>query len=198
LFFVLLTGTFLWATRPARAHKLKVFATAEGRNIRGYAYFPGGGRAANVPVEVLGPEGRKLGEIKTDQQGRFAYKAEARCDHRFVVNTGAGHRASYTVGAHELPVDLPAVGKATPDDSAPQDVPVEEPAGSPPPAIEHEDLTNTIERAVSRQLRPLREDLETYHSRARLHEIIGGIGYIVGIMGLVFFLKGRSLRTKEN
>ena len=37
----------------ARAHKIKLFATGEGRAIAGYVYFPGGGRARGVTVQAL-------------------------------------------------------------------------------------------------------------------------------------------------
>ncbi|MEJ2456241.1 MAG: hypothetical protein P8103_19125 [Candidatus Thiodiazotropha sp.] len=41
-----------------------------------------------------------------------------------------------------------------------------------------------LERAVARQIRPLREALQGYEEQVRLRDIIGGIGYIVGLAGL--------------
>jgi hypothetical protein len=35
----------------------------------------------------------------------------------------------------------------------------------------------------------LEEQIYAYENRVRLHEIIGGIGYIVGVMGLIALLK---------
>ncbi len=52
-------------------------------------------------------------------------------------------------------------------------------------------LEQRIAEAVAREIRPLRRQLEEAQNRARLRDILGGIGYIVGVMGLVFFLKGR-------
>ena len=177
VFAILLNTGAVLAPRPAPAHQLKVFATAEGAEIQGYAYFPGGGRAADLPVTVLGPDDKKLGETRTDAEGRFEFHAQTRCDHRFVVDTGTGHRAHYTVEAAELSSDLP--GESPAAESAeviPPVKPTQEAASTPEETLPHPDLRRMIERAVSRQIRPLREDLEAYHSRARLHEVIGEIG----------------------
>ena len=37
---------------------------------------------------------------------------------------------------------------------------------------------------------PLREQLDQYEEKTRLHDVIGGLGYIVGLMGIAFYLKG--------
>ena len=167
-----------FGARSAFAHRLKVFAMAEGEEIQGYVYFPGGGRAADVPLQVLGPNGRELGEVRTDADGQFAFVARLRCDHRFVADSGDGHRASFTVGADELPADLPA----------PQGAPISraETADEQTAALER-----AVERAVSRQVRPLREQLEAMETRTRWHDVLGGIGYILGVTGVAFYLLGR-------
>lgn len=185
LWFVLAAGFVV--VRPAFAHKLKVFASAEGTKITGYAYFPGGGRASDLPVVIRGPGGQTLGKTRTDEEGRFEFQATRRCDHLIFVKTGTGHAASFTVSSGELSRDLPEVGeRATQETETFQQI-----AEVPSHAKEGKNTRAVVERAVNRQIRPLREELDAYHSRARLHEVIGGIGYIVGITGLIFFLRGR-------
>jgi nickel transport protein len=49
-----------------------------------------------------------------------------------------------------------------------------------------------VERAVARQIRPLREALEAERSRARLHDILGGLGYIAGLAGLALWWRSRK------
>ncbi len=78
----------------------------EGASIEGEAYYHGA-KAAGAKVEVFAPDGKKLGEMETDEEGMFVFKAEFRCDHRFVV-TDSGHRATATIPAEDLPGDLPA------------------------------------------------------------------------------------------
>jgi len=91
---------------PARAHGMKIFATAEGSKISGYAYFIPKGRPKNVLITVFDSAGNKLGETRTDEQGNFTFVATKRCDHVFVLNNGDGHKTRFVVSAEELPEAL--------------------------------------------------------------------------------------------
>ena len=52
-------------------------------------------------------------------------------------------------------------------------------------------LESAIERAVARQIRPLREQLVGAQDRVRLQDILSGIGYIMGLSGLALWWKSR-------
>jgi nickel transport protein len=52
-------------------------------------------------------------------------------------------------------------------------------------------LESAIERAVARQIRPLREQLVAAEDRIRLQDILGGIGYIMGLTGLALWWASR-------
>jgi nickel transport protein len=52
-----------------------------------------------------------------------------------------------------------------------------------------------IERAVARQVRPLREELMAAQDQARLHDILGGIGYILGLTGIALWWRARRSPT---
>lgn len=190
-----LAGLVLLAALPASAHRLKVFATAEGRKISGYAYFPGGGRAVRVPVLATGPGGEELGRTTTDEKGCFSLEAKWRCDHTLVVETPDGHKATYRVEAAELPSDLPPLGGAGRQGAPrPQGHGTGEkgqPQVAAGPVKSGQVLEDAVARAVARELRPLREQLERYEAKRRLHDIIGGIGYILGISGVAFYLLAR-------
>jgi len=164
----------------AEAHRVKVFAVAEGRTISGRVYFPGGGRAKGVTVTFLAPDDTKLGEAVTDGQGEFAFEATVRCDHQAVVDTGDGHRATTTVPADTLDPALPEGPGAAPHD----------PDATAPHAHDATttDLETVVDRAVARHIRPLREQLDAYEERRRLHDILGGIGIIFGICGVAAYL----------
>jgi nickel transport protein len=97
------------------------------------------------------------------------------------------------VEAAELPDDLPL-----PDGRA--DTPMQEP---PPSAVSparcdpaaalpgDARLKELIETAVDRQVVPLRRQLDRFENTLRVRDVLGGIGYIFGIMGLLFFFLGR-------
>lgn len=53
-------------------------------------------------------------------------------------------------------------------------------------------LENLITKAVAQQIRPLREQLNAYEDQVRLRDIVGGIGYIVGLAGLAMWLRRRQ------
>lgn len=179
---------------PALAHKVKAFATVEGTVLSGYVYYPGGGKAKNIPVRFFDPHGVSLGETTTNDEGEFRFTATVRVDHHIVADTGDGHRAEFTVLATDLPASLgtPAAAAipAEPPPAAP--VPANPAAVTTGPTVEA--LPALIEQAVARQVRPLREQLEAYEAKIRWHDVLGGIGYILGLAGLSYYLLARRPR----
>jgi len=160
----------------ALAHKVSVFAVAEGEFITGECYFSGGGRPKDCVVEFFDSVGRKLGQTRTDAEGRFSFRPNVRTDHLIVLDTGDGHRTEFTISAAELPAALSAPPTA---------------ARSGPP----DDLDKRIARAVAKELRPLREQLSRAERRIRLRDILGGIGYIFGLAGVAAYFNRRRKRN---
>ena len=48
-----------------------------------------------------------------------------------------------------------------------------------------------MSQAVADAVRPLREQLDAYEDTIRLRDLLGGVGYIAGVAGLVYFMKAR-------
>ena len=175
---------------PALAHKLSVFATAEGRTIRGRAYLQGGGSPGRAAVSLFDPQGQSLGQTTTDEQGKFTVEARFRCDHRIIVDSGEGHRAEYTLPATALPDDLPL---RTADEGAsaakpPQAAPLPSPQHgdpSPPASASHVKLED-----LARQIDQLQFQIDQLGSRIRVQDVLGGLGYILGLMGLAYYFLG--------
>ncbi len=183
---------------PALAHKVRVFAAAEGDAITGYAYLSGGARAKGARVSIQGPDGAVWGETVTDDNGEFRFIANSRIDHRIVIDAGEGHGAEFTVKAEELPetltpISAPAITAAAPPASVGAARNGAEPA---PAAVSPDALQAMITEAVARQIRPLREQLDAYEDRVRWHDVLGGIGYIFGVAGTAFYLLGRRRRPE--
>lgn len=205
----LLLGAFLILPSPVlQAHLLKVFAAAEGPHIQGSVYFAGGAKAVGAQVSVRAADGRILAQLIPDTQGAFSYQASVRMDHVILADSGDGHVAQWTVRAEELPSALPnpdssqalpLVPELAEQGSAHDHTHAE--AHSPMPLVpELADarippdggLVALVEEAVARQVRPLREQLLAYEERVRLHEILGGIGYILGLAGLILWWRTRQ------
>jgi nickel transport protein len=197
------------ATLPAAAHKLQVFAFADGARIEGSAYFAGGAKAQGATIKVEDADGRVLAELTPGPDGGFSYVAQTPMDHVIVADSGDGHRAEWRVTAPELAGGFPSaatepVERSSPPASANRstDPPIHsdplplsftQSAGAPSAPA---DLA-MIERAVARQVLPLREELRAAQDQARLHDIMGGIGYILGLVGIVLWWRARRTASPQ-
>ncbi len=151
----------------AHAHDVHLFATSDGKEVHGRAYFAGDVPAAGLTVNVLTLEGTPLGVAETDAEGRFVYVPDVDAPLHLVIETLDGHRATFTLDRF-LPV------------RSVEDYVV--PLGG----------ENFELEAMQLELRERLEDLDREKNRVRLRNVIGGIGYIVGVMGLIAFWKARS------
>lgn len=201
--FLALSGT------PCHAHKIKMFASAEGNVITGYVYYTTGGKPKNATILVQDRDKNSLGEARTQEEGKFTFTAEFKQDYIFVLELADGHRTSFRITADELPDSLPVANVGQIDNlSDEQDIvknsvqtslignPVEGSKSSQEYSLEK--IERIIDNAVVKQIRPLREQLEKYEEKIRLHDILGGIGYIIGFMGLWLFLGERQKRNESS
>ncbi|HRW60937.1 MAG TPA: hypothetical protein P5340_09815 [Defluviicoccus sp.] len=179
------------AASPAHAHKLKVFATAVGERIEGSVYFVGGGPARGARILVEGPDGKPIEELTADDAGAFVITAKVRTDHVIMTDSADGHSARTTIPASLLPASLPLPA------SEPGTTAAESP-GSTAPAPSQRDRTGdptameaTIAQAVARQVAPLRAQLSAYEDQVRLRDVLGGLGYILGLAGLFAWMRAR-------
>lgn len=173
---------------PALAHKLKVFATANGALVEGYVYLGGGARPAGVPVTVT-VEGTPVVRLTTGDEGTFRFTATVRTDHT-ITATIDGHRGHWTVRGDELPISLPAPGVPP---GATTKAPPAPPSATPQPAAPPEAaaLEALIEQAVARQVGPLRAEMQAWREDVRWRDVAGGLGWILGLAGLAAWVSAR-------
>lgn len=176
---LLLAALLAVLATPAAAHRLKVFATVVGGTVEGRAYFVGGAAAGDVPVALRGSGGEVLAQGRTDDDGRFALDVAARDDLVVVVDALDGHVARFTIAASRLPDTL-------------RSAPVAE--GQAAPAAAAVAPEAGVEAAIARQIAPLAERIDAFEASLRLRDVLGGIGYIVGVFGLLAFLKAQRAR----
>lgn len=171
------------------AHKIKVFATSEGDTISGYAYLSGGTRVKDAAVRILAADDTLLGKTVTDATGSFRFKANNPVDHRIIVDAGSGHVAEFTIKAAQL-TGLVASG-TVPTARAVANEP-SSPSERENTMLSATQLQTIVEQGVARQLRPLREQLDAYQAEVRWRDVLGGIGYIIGIAGVALYFLGRQ------
>jgi nickel transport protein len=197
----------LLASAPALAHKLNLFAAADGRRIEGEVYFAGGGKAADVSVLVQSTAGKTLAELRSGADGSFAYDAEAPMAYLIVAETPDGHRAQWRIGAAELAGAFAPTGDggAAGSSVAAEAADTGESSIDPPPARQtgtnasegalDPAMAAAIERAVARQVRPLREEALAAREAVQFRDVLGGIGYILGLAGLGLWWRCRRAQT---
>ena len=57
-------------------------------------------------------------------------------------------------------------------------------------------LEEMTDRAVARNVRPLRRQLDALDNRIRMRDVIGGFGYILGITGIALIILARRQRGR--
>ena len=174
----------------ALAHKLNVFALAKGAAIEGRAYFPGDVPARKIDVIVRDPSGGEFGRTTTDDDGNFKFTARKRVDHYLVAETPDGHSGQHIVHAEELPdnlpADVPAAGGGSQAVSAATnraDVP---PAAGNPENELRDQLTE-----LGKQIDALRRQIDAADKQLRFRDVLGGVGFILGLAGVAFYMKAR-------
>ncbi len=173
---------------PALAHNVVGGVYAIGTEIEGEAGFSNGDSAKpGLLVEVFDVNGTRLGKTETDADGMFRFDATARVEHHFRIEMGSGHVLQVSLPVEELPEDLP--GGDAPAVVAVANVPI-----ATGVAIDAKQLQAVVEKAVARQVTPLRKELAAFKEKAGLRDILGGIGYIFGLCGLAMMLRERKQR----
>ncbi|MBF0476481.1 MAG: hypothetical protein HQK59_11730 [Deltaproteobacteria bacterium] len=197
----------IWIS-PAWAHKVFIYAWVEGDTVRVESYFGGSKKVMDSPVEVFDPSGKKLLEGRTNDQGEFSFKIPAQTDLRIVVEAGMGHRAEYTLKEADLPAGPTEAKGAEPSQgrsSEPVASPPVKPAGpEPAPAVTipsaasasnltADQVRAIVEKSLDTRLQPIIRTLAKMNEDhgPRLSDIIGGIGYIFGLMGLVMYFRSK-------
>jgi nickel transport protein len=167
----------------ALAHKVTIFAWIEGDTVFTESKFSGGKKAINAPVEVFDKDGKKLLEGKTDNKGEFSFKIPKIADLRIVLNAAMGHRAEWMISETEIREAGPIVEKKS----------AAEPSGPISVGLSKEEVQKIVEDSLDKKLRPIvRMMTESKNTKPSLTDIIGGIGYIFGLMGVALYFKNRS------
>ena len=183
--FLAAAMALLLSGSPVRAHKVNIFAYAQGDSVYTESYFSDGRKCRNSTIEVYASSGELLLRGTTDEEGLFAFPIPRRDDLKIVLMASMGHRNECTISKAELGGTEEKEGKA----STPVET-VRRPAASPSPS----GITQEMDQVLARRLAPLAEAvhrLEKQHQEASFRDVLGGIGYIVGLMGLYFFFRNR-------
>lgn len=155
----------------AAAHGLEIFVTqTDQSNMFVKVTYDDNAPVAGTEVKIITGSGEYMQTIKTNADGTFSLPVYAH-DVTLEVSTPDGHRITHKV-------------KSTQSDLTQHSHDSDTHTHAPEQPIEQTDLA-----FLAQKITQLEEQIHAYQHNVRLHDIIGGIGYIVGVMGLIVFLK---------
>jgi len=168
------------------AHKVNIFAFVEGDKVYTESYFNDGKKCIDSKIEVFDNQGNKLLEGLTDEEGAFSFEIPpGDGDLKIVLTASMGHQAEYNISADEL---SGAAGLIKEEPEEP--VSVISPETS---SVDLKEIQSIIEDALDEKLKPImREIKKSQEDKISPTEIIGGIGYIIGIFGIVAYFLSRK------
>lgn len=213
---VLLAAFFTLTAAPGvQAHRVNLFAYVDGGRIVTESWFSKSSRVRQGAIEVFdAATGEKFLSGTTDDQGNFAFDIpqtarDKKADLRIVLRAGEGHGneteikaaeylnapvapgpgsdATLPPAAPQAPAAQPAPSRAAADSSPPgaQAVPA---ATTPDPA-----LIAAMDKLLDAKLAPVKSMLaESLDPAPSMTEIIGGIGWIFGLVGMAAYFKNRK------
>lgn len=195
----LLLLTLLCPSTSALAHRVHLFAYVQQGEIVVDSRFSKSKPVQQGRIEIFeASSGKLLLHGESDAQGisRFTIPPELLAkpvDLRLVLKAGEGHQTQWLLPAGELnPQGNQAAEEAA--EHTPTAVPATQSAASenPPSHLitSEQELEAVINRALAAHLQPIQAMLAAEQAKGPgLNEIIGGIGWIIGIFALIFAIK---------
>lgn len=181
---VVLFITFMSISLFANAHQIRMSVYLDGTAVEGEVYFVGGRNppGAGASVELI-KDDKVLDTVIADEEGLFSFGEISPDSYTVRADGGQGHVAFYELDRSEFLEDEPDSQEAEAASAA--DV-----SGGD---IQCTPLTlQELQKAITKAIRPLREKIDRYEAKTRLHDILGGIGYILGLFGLLIIVRSRK------
>lgn len=171
------------------AHKVNIFAYAEGEKIYTESYFNDGKKCIDSKIEVFDNQGNKLLEGLTDKEGEFSFEVPSENGNlKIVLTASMGHRAEYSISADEI---RGSVGLIKEENEEPVSIVFPETS-----SVDLKEIQSIIEDTLDEKLKPIMREIieikKSQEDRISPTEIIGGIGYIIGIFGIAAYFLSRK------
>lgn len=188
---IILLFCSLCIAQPCFAHKVRIFAWNEGDIIHTEAKFSGGKAAQNATVTVIESDtGKELLRGKTDTSGLFQFPLPdtKSPELNIVINSGDGHKNNWR---YEITPTSPPTTAARLQQS------VNTAQGKPETSIStnfsEQQLTTLMANMLEAKLGPIRRQLAEQQERdPSFQDILGGIGYIIGLAGIAAYMKSKK------
>ena len=210
LYFIVFLSVFLsfFYTGTVFAHKVMIFAWVEGNTVYTQSKFSGGKKAMGAKVLVYDSDDHLLLEGKTNKNGEFSFKSPQKTDLKIVLNAGMGHMNKWDVSADEFMQKSPETDADNLTANTGSEIAAEifgksaniktiKAASDEYVQISKEQLQKIINASLDNKLKPLIKMLsDMQNSKPHINEVIGGIGYIIGLAGIALYFSNRKKKNK--
>ena len=181
----------------ASAHKVMIFAWVEGDTVYTESKFSGGKRVKKGDVMVYDLKGNRLLKGKTSEQGEFSFKIPEKTAMKIVLLAGIGHRAEWTVPLEEIQGIASETSEITTNHSTIAKEPDKQTQSVSVTNLSPDDIQLAFEKALDKKLKPVMKKLaESQEHGPTVKDILGGIGYILGLVGVASYFHYRR-KTKD-
>jgi len=191
----------LGLTALASAHRVNIFCFVEGKKISCEANYPSGDKVKHGTINLKEAETQKiLASKKTDLEGKASFEITQdilarKKDLEAEVLAGMGHKNIWLIPYSELnPESLKSTtskentGSNT---SLPWESNTSTPASST--SVDKQELEMLISKIMDKKLHPVLEKLTLLQERKiSLPDILAGLGYILGLMGISFYFLAKK------
>jgi nickel transport protein len=177
----------------------------EGDIVHTQSKFSGGKRPKNCTVVVYDMDGNQLLEGKTNENGEFSFKVPKRTALKVALKASMGHLAEWTIPAEEITGVPESTETSAPEidveTATPEAAPVTDIKGTgevqvpTSTGLSRREIQELIDKSLDKKLTPIVNMLADSLDRGpRISEVIGGIGYILGLVGVALYFATRGKR----
>jgi nickel transport protein len=188
-----------------------IFAWMEGDTVFTESQFPDGKKIADARIFVRGRDNALLLEGKTDDNGLFSFKIPKITPLHIVLEAGMGHQGEWNISEEEIVRAMgpgPDTADSEPGPAAPLSAPpvaesVKDPSRNPEPGVFLTELQlekiidaaldKKLDEKLDKKLQPIMRSLARIQEPGpSVQDIMAGIGYIFGLMGVAAYVLSRK------
>ncbi|MFN3535647.1 MAG: hypothetical protein ACK4WB_09695 [Desulfatiglandales bacterium] len=194
LALILVIPSILFISTDSLSHRVNVYAVLAHDSIEGEGNFGKGRPCKSCEVIVYAEGGKEISRGKTDEEGKFRIplpKGSGQNPLRVVLEAGPGHKGEWEIAPHKS--EPSAIEGESEKEGRPSHLSSQEaraPLEREIREIVREEVQNGI-NSLAKEIVSLRE------TGPNFRDIIGGLGYIVGIAGIFLYIKAKAPTKKE-
>jgi len=181
----LLSSTMCWA------HRIDVFCYVEDKDVKCYSKFSTGTPVVQGTYKVYAND-KLIFQGKGDKKGNFFFHIPENLlkdpvDIKVVCEASMGHKNYWIVRKDEYSYEKEQTAN---DDTEEISENLEGKIEST--SVDYKKLEKIFKKVLSTELSPIKKDIAELSSpKIGLRDILGGIGYIFGFMGIILYFKSK-------